>query len=531
MGARDDDLVVLGVAVEGDDLHAVEQRGRDGVGDVGRREEHHVGQVEFDLEVVVAEGVVLRRVEHLEQGRRRVTAVVAADLVDLVQQHDRVHRTGFADGADDATGQRADVGAPVAADLGLVAHAAQGDTDELAAERTRNRLAQRGLADAGRADEREHRAGATSADDLEPAVRTARAHGEVLGDAVLHVVEAVVVGVEHSAGRGNIVVVVRLGVPRKFEDGVEPGADPACLGALVGRALELADLAHRGLVHLGGQGSVLDPGAVVVSAFRLVLAEFLADRGELLAQQEFALGLVHALADVVADLLADLLLGHVLARPLGRLGQPLGDLGRLEQLTLLLQTQIGRVAGEVGDLGRVVDALDGVDDLPGVAPLQDRDDDALELGGELAVVLGRVRVVDRGGLDPQRSAGTADPGADLGAGDGTEHCGRSTTGQPPDLLDLGDRAVDGIAVRQARGEQQLTLGAAVAGRIDDRLRGVVQFDRHDHAGQHDDVGERQHRQVQREAFLSHTGSSPSERRMFPAPIAVSEQVAVPRTYG
>ena len=199
VGTRDRHLVVLGVAVERDDLHAVVERRRDRVGHVGGGQEQHVGQVEVDLEVVVAEGVVLRRVEHLEQRRRRVAAEVRADLVDLVEQHDRVHRAGLGDRPDDAAGQRADVGAPVAADLGLVAHAAEGDADELAAERAGDGLAQRRLADAGRADEREHGARAAAADDLQAALGATAAHGEVLDDAVLHVVEAVVVGVEDLA--------------------------------------------------------------------------------------------------------------------------------------------------------------------------------------------------------------------------------------------------------------------------------------------------------------------------------------------
>ena len=54
-------------------------------------------------------------------------------------------------------GQRADVGAAVAADLGLVADAAEREAHELAVERARDRAAERGLADAGRADEAEDR--------------------------------------------------------------------------------------------------------------------------------------------------------------------------------------------------------------------------------------------------------------------------------------------------------------------------------------------------------------------------------------
>ena len=90
--ARDRGLLVDRVAVEADDLHPVEQRAGDRVGDVRGRDEEDVGEVELDVEVVVAERVVLRRVEHLEQRGRRVAAPVGADLVDLVEQDDRVHR-------------------------------------------------------------------------------------------------------------------------------------------------------------------------------------------------------------------------------------------------------------------------------------------------------------------------------------------------------------------------------------------------------------------------------------------------------
>ena len=61
-----------------------------------------------------------------------------------------------------AARQRADVGAAMAADLGLVAHAAERDAHELAAERARDRAAERGLAGAGRADEAQDRAACRS---------------------------------------------------------------------------------------------------------------------------------------------------------------------------------------------------------------------------------------------------------------------------------------------------------------------------------------------------------------------------------
>src|SRR4029078_515574 len=49
-----------------------------------------------------------RGFEHLEEGRARVPARVGSDLVDLVEEDDRVHRPGVAQGADEAARERAD---------------------------------------------------------------------------------------------------------------------------------------------------------------------------------------------------------------------------------------------------------------------------------------------------------------------------------------------------------------------------------------------------------------------------------------
>ena len=65
------DLLLLRVARQRDDLHPVAQGGRDGVEQVAGGDEEHLGQVEGHLQVVVLEGVVLLRVEDLEQRRAR----------------------------------------------------------------------------------------------------------------------------------------------------------------------------------------------------------------------------------------------------------------------------------------------------------------------------------------------------------------------------------------------------------------------------------------------------------------------------
>src|SRR5208282_756331 len=102
----------------------------------------------------------------------------------------------------------------------------QGDPDELAAHGPRDRLAQRRLADARRADQREHGAGTPPADDAHAAIGTALAHREVLDDALLDVVQSGVVLVQDPPGAGDVVGVLGPLAPGDVEHGVQPGADP-----------------------------------------------------------------------------------------------------------------------------------------------------------------------------------------------------------------------------------------------------------------------------------------------------------------
>jgi hypothetical protein len=162
--AGDGHFLVLGVAVEPDDLHAVEQGPGNGVDHVGRRQEQDLRQIQLDFEVVVAERVVLGRVEDLEQGRGGITPVVGADLVHFVEEHHRVHRTGLAQGANQAARLGADVRAAMAPDLGLVADPAEGHPDERAPECAGDGLAERGLAHSRGTDQGQDGAASASAD-------------------------------------------------------------------------------------------------------------------------------------------------------------------------------------------------------------------------------------------------------------------------------------------------------------------------------------------------------------------------------
>ncbi len=540
MVAGDDDLLVLGVAVQADQLHPVEQRLGDGLQHIGGGEEDHVGEVQLDLQVVVPEGVVLRRVEHLQQGGGRVAPVVGADLVDLVEQDDRVHRAGLLERPDQPAGQRADVGTPVAADLGLVPDTAERDPDEGAAHGAGHRLAERGLADAGRADQREHRAArppsaALRGRDLARSVLLPRerlprggllgpalADGQVLDDAVLDVGQPGVVGVQHRAGAGDVVAVLGPLVPGQFQHGVQPGADPGALGRLVAGPLQLVDLLEGGLADLLREVGGLDPGAVVVLLVGRVavqLGQLLADGLQLAAEQELLLLLGDTLLDVLADGVIDLLLGEVVAEQAERVLQSRDLVGLQQHLELLLGGGEGRVADVVGELADALDRGHPVDDLPGTAAAQ-------PLGGERLVLLDQLGgpaghrgadggLPERRGLHPERGAGPGGADADPHPAHRADQRRRVAVGQPADLLDGGEGAGRRVGAVHPRDQQYLGLPGTAGGRGARGLDGgadlgVLQVQRDDHARQDDLVVERQHGQGERCGRRCHDLSPVSE---------------------
>ena len=117
-------LFVLRVAGQRQHLHAVAQRAGNGVHHIGGGNEQHLRQVKRHAQVVVPKIVVLFGVQHLQQRRRRVAMHARAQLVDLVEHHHAAARAGFFECLNDVARQRANVGAPVPAHLGLVMHAA-----------------------------------------------------------------------------------------------------------------------------------------------------------------------------------------------------------------------------------------------------------------------------------------------------------------------------------------------------------------------------------------------------------------------
>jgi len=151
----------------------------------------------------------------------------------------------------------------VAADLGLVAHAADGHAHELATQRVGDRLPERRLADAGRADETE---------DRPREVVLELGDREVLDDPLLDLLEIEVVVVERLAGCGQVEVVLRGLPPRQRQQPIEIRADDPVLGGRGRQLLEPRQLALGGLARVLGQLQLLELLAELFDLRRLGIA-------------------------------------------------------------------------------------------------------------------------------------------------------------------------------------------------------------------------------------------------------------------
>src|SRR5207248_4251609 len=272
----------------------------------------------------------------------------------------------------------ADVRAAVAAYLGLVAHAAQAQADELAIERARDALPQAGLADAGRSHEAQDRLAAAFAPRvghaglrLLPALLAARgvplglhlAHGQVFQDAVLDLLQVVVVLVENLARARHVDRGAGAGRPGQAGDPVQVGADHGVLGRDRRQLLQPRQLAVGLLAALRRQPGLVEPATQLIDlGLLLVLFPQLALNGtQLLAQDVLALGLVDLLAGLSLDApphLQHLNLARQEARQalqLGRDGIEIEDL--LAQLEVHLRVAVG---DQVRERARVID-IDGRD--------------------------------------------------------------------------------------------------------------------------------------------------------------------------
>ena len=344
-------LLLGKVAGDVDQLHPIKKRRLDRGDVVGRGDEQDVRQVVVNVQIVVMERRILLRVKYFQKSRRRVALVVVAHLVDLVKDDDGIGCPGLVDAVQNTSRESADVGFPMATELRLVVHAAEGYPDIFPAESLGDRLSEAGLADSRRAVE---------AEDRRLHVALQLEDGKVLDDPFLHCVKAVVVAVENLLRMLEVKVVLRHLAPRQ----VKHELYVVVLDAVVRRGrivlLQLGqlllELLANGLRPLLGLRLRAEP----LEFLLLVHSKLLLDGTELIVKVIFPLLLVDVALDLLVDLLLDLKQLDLRVQNLQELHRPHGNIINAKKLHLLKEVlDLHRRRDEVDKERIVVDGFQG----------------------------------------------------------------------------------------------------------------------------------------------------------------------------
>ena len=390
-------LLLRDVAAHLDHLHTVTQGAGDVADVICRGDEECPAEVVVEVEVIVVEGIILLRVEHLEEGAGGVALVVVGELVHLIKDEDGIARAGLKEALDDPSRHRPYVGAAVTADLRLIVHATEGDPDILPSKSAGDALAEGGLAHSGRAVEAEYRC-------VEVALELQ--YREMLKDALLDLLEAEVVLVEDALGGLDIEVILRHLIPGQVEDRLAVLQLDAVVRALGAHMPQLGDLLVEGLAHLGGPLFLSPLGEHRRDLVLIVVGELLADLLHLLLEEVVPLLLIHLALRLMADLLPQgLQLSHLIEEREEEEAALLHVRGEEEQDLLLLL--LGEIAGaEVDDHRRVLQSVSRCNEGLGHVALEDQELDhhLLDRHGEgailhIALVRHRLGAEGVGGLD------------------------------------------------------------------------------------------------------------------------------------
>ena len=167
--------------------------------------------------------------------------------------------------------------------------------------------------------------------------------------------------VEHRLGALQVELVVGTLVPRQLGDPLEVGADDLRFHRLAAGSLEAAELALDFGARFLGQLELRELVAQLGDFLaRVVVAQLLLDRLELLAQVHLALALAQLFLDLRLDVFLRLEQPDLTLHVDQDAAQPLLDAQRLEQSLLFRNGQLDVAGDQVGEAARVGD---GVEDL------------------------------------------------------------------------------------------------------------------------------------------------------------------------
>ena len=210
MTAADFQLLFLCIPGNGDHFHPITQRFRNIIERIGRGDEQHPGQVEWQIQIMVHKRGVLFRVQHFQHGRRQVAGDrMRPHLIDFIDHEHRVAGPDPLKRLNDLARHGPYIGTAMSPDLGLITHAADRHPDEFATDCPTDRMAQRGLAGAGWPHEAQDRTGHVASEFC---------YRHIFNNPFLGLFKSVVILIQYRPDRPDIHLALRGHVPGDIQN-------------------------------------------------------------------------------------------------------------------------------------------------------------------------------------------------------------------------------------------------------------------------------------------------------------------------
>ena len=234
---------------------------------------------------MVVEAVVLLGIQHLQKGGGRISLVIAADLVNLIQQHQRIFHPRLPHTGRDAAGHGAHIGPSVSPNLRLIPDAAQGNAHVFLIQSSGNGAGNGCLSGSGRSHQADNRAASLLGQNP---------HGEKFQHPLLHLFHSIVIFIQNLLCPLQVCAVSRCLIPGKLQQGLDISPDYCAFRGIVPYILKTRNFLFNLLLNLSGcfQLCQLFPEMIGIGA-RRIFSQLFPDHFQLLPQQILSLVLVH----------------------------------------------------------------------------------------------------------------------------------------------------------------------------------------------------------------------------------------------
>ena len=315
------------IAAHFHDFHSVVKRRRNGFGAVSRGDEYYVRQIERDFQIVISEGIVLFRIQHLQKRACGIAPVVRSQLVDFVKQEHRVHAARLFYSRYDTAGHCAYVSFSVTAYFRFVVNAAQTHANVFSADCVGNAFHNAGFAHARRPHQTHYRLAIVGGKRLD---------GDEFHNSVLHLLEAVVRFVQNFLDVFKVKLLFGFDAPRQLQNEVEIVSRQRIIRTGRRHIVAAFQILFELVLIFFCNGEFVD--FLYVCRIFFALAELFLYRAHLFAQIILFLTVVDAVLDLLHNLTVDFGNLHFVYKSVGEFFQPFFQ-GRKLQKSLLLLPQ------------------------------------------------------------------------------------------------------------------------------------------------------------------------------------------------